>query len=422
MPEAVTVSDVVGLARARIDAHVLGVSRADELLRESGFKTVVAGERVCEAFSDPAKADNSSLIQRWLSENRVSILCFSYRLNAYDAVLIFRRLMYQLESNGLLEKCGGRIRAVYFAGLQSACAAIERLYEGEVGVFCGGETPRETLSLMGIDPALAPDDIVGVHPYDAARRRFGQDTIATGDWASVTPLDRRPTRSFGTKREKVGDRIAHGRKHGLPPLMRAHAGPYRPDRQEAVALFQSWCQELALAGLLDVLSIGTSQLTQERFAENWDGRPNGGGVPINSPGEYERVWEAARPMLVRTYAGTQRVPELAGMHEETMNIAWHALSLWWFSRLDGRGPNPVFENLEEHFEALRLIAAAGKPYEPNVSHHFAFRGADDITYVVSAVLAARAAKRVGIREIIVQIMLNDPKYTWGVNDLSLIHI
>jgi len=418
MPEPVTLSDVIGLAKTRIDAHVLGVSRAHELLRESGFKTVMAGEQVCGAFSDPAKADNSSLIQRWLSENRVSVLCFSYRLNVDDAVLIFRKLMYQLGSKGLLEKRGGRIRAVYFAGLPSACAAIEQLYGGEVGVFCGGETPRETLSLMGIDPALAPDDIVGVHPYDAARRSFGQDMIATGDWASVAPVDRRTTRFFGTKREKVGDRIEHGRKHGLPPLMRAHAGPYRPDRQEAVELFLSWCQELALAGLLDVLSIGTSQLTQERFAESWDGRPNGGGVPINSPQEYERVWGAARPMLVRTYAGTRRIPELAGMHEDTMNIAWHALSLWWFSRIDGRGPNPVFENLEEHFEALRLIAAAGKPYEPNVSHHFAFRGADDITYVVSAVLAARAAKRMGIRELIVQIMLNDPKYTWGVNDLA----
>jgi len=418
MPEAVTLSDVIGLAKTRIDAHVLGVSRADELLRESGFTTVVAGEQVCGAFSDPAKADGSSLIQRWLSENRVTVLCFSYRLNADDAVRIFRKLMYQLRSKGLLEKCGGRIRAVYFAGLPGACAAIEELYGGEVGVFRGDETPRGTLSLMGIDPALAPDDIVGVHPYDAARRSFGQDLIATGDWAAAAPVDRRTTRFFGTKREKVGDRIEHGRKHGLPPLMRAHAGPYLPDRHEAVELFRSWCQELARAGLLDVLSIGTSQLTQERFAESWDGRPNGGGVPINSPQEYERVWEAARPMLVRTYAGTRRIPELAAMHEDTMNIAWHALSLWWFSRIDGRGPNSVFENLEEQFEALRLIAAAGKPYEPNVSHHFAFRGADDITYVVSALLAAQAAKRMGIRELIVQIMLNDPKYTWGVNDLA----
>jgi len=106
------------------------------------------------------------------------------------------------------------------------------------------------------------------------------------------------------------------------------------------------------------------------------------------------------------------------MHEETINIAWHALSLWWFCRIDGRGPNSVQENLQQHVETLKYIAATGKPFEPNVSHHFAFRGADDVTYVVAAVLAARLGKSVGIRRLIFQNMLNTPKYTWGVQDLA----
>ena len=418
MPEPATLSDVIGLSRTRIDVHMLGISRVDELLRESGFKTVLAGQALCGAFSDPANVDNSSLIRRWLLESQISVLCFSYRLNADDGIAVFRKLMCQLQQNGLLRKCGGRIKAVYFAGLPSACDAIEQIYGVEVGVFRGEETPRETLAIMGIDPSLAPDDIAGVHPYDTALGSFGRDIVTTADYTSVLPVDRRPSKAFGTKRERVCDRIEHGRKHGLPPLIRAHAGPYQSNRIEAVKLFQSWCRELALAGMLDVLSVGTSQLTQEKFAENWDGRPNGGGVPINSPDEYERIWEAARPMLVRTYAGTRRIPQLARMYEDSINIAWHALSLWWFSRIDGRGPNSVLENLQEHFEALRLIAKTGKPYEPNVSHHFAFRGADDVSYVVSAVLAARVAKRQGIRQLILQVMLNDPKYTWGVNDLA----
>jgi len=418
MHERVTRADTLGLARTRIDVHTLGLSRADELLRASGFRTVIAGSLLCEAFSEPARSENASRIRQWLSENRVSVLCFSYRLGAEDGVRIFRRLMGQLASDRLLKTCGGRIKAVYFAGLPAACDAVHRLYGDEVGVFRGDENPRETLMRMGIDPALAPDDIVGVHPYDAAHADFGRDVIATGDEASVMPVDRGASHSFGTKQETVVERMEHGRRHGLPPLMRAHAGPYQSDRQEAVTCFESWCRELALAGLLDVLSIGTSQLTQERFGEAWDGRPNGGGVPINSPREYERIWQAARPMLVRTYAGTRNVPELAAMHERTLHNAWHALSLWWFSHLDGRGPNAVLENLEEHIEALRLVASAGTPYEPNVAHQFAFRGADDVTCIVSAVLAARTAKRLGIRDLILPIMLNQPKYTWGVNDLA----
>jgi len=418
MPEGAIASDVIGLAKPRVDAHTLGVSRADELLRACGFKTVLADDAVSGALCAPAQADMSSLIRRWLSVNRISILCFSYRLASTDAVGLFRKLMHQLELHGMLQKHGGRIKAVYFAALPGACDDIERIFGDEVGVFRGDETPAETLTIMGIDPSLAPTDMVGAHPYDAALESFGRSLVKTCDYASALPVDRQTSPAFGTKRENVVDRMRHGRACGLPPLMRAHVGPYQSNRRDAVKLLESWCEELARAGMLDVLSIGTSQLTQERFGEDWGGRPNGGGAPINSPAEYERIWQAARPMLVRTYAGTCAIPALAMMYEETINIAWHALSLWWFSQIDGRGPHTMLENLQEHFEALRLIAPGTKPYEPNVSHQFAFRGADDITYVVSAVLAARAAKGLGIRNLILQIMLNDPKYTWGVNDVA----
>ena len=78
----------------------------------------------------------------------------------------------------------------------------------------------------------------------------------------------------------------------------------------------------------------------------------------------------------------------------------------------------MLENLREHIETIRYIASTGKPLEPNVPHHFAFRGADDPTYVISAYLAAKTAKKFGIRHLILQNMLNTPKYTWGVQDLA----
>jgi len=185
-----------------------------------------------------------------------------------------------------------------------------------------------------------------------------------------------------------------------------------------VSLFLQWARQLSASGLLDVLSIGTSQLTQSSFGQDWCDRPNGGGVPLNSPEEFAAVWQVSRPMLVRAYAGTRNIPDLAKMYEETINIAWHALSLWWFCSIDGRGPYSVRENLQQHIETLRYVAASGKPFEPNIPHHFAFRGADDVTYVVSAVLAAKLAKAVGVRRFIFQNMLNTPKYTWGVQDLA----
>ena len=83
-----------------------------------------------------------------------------------------------------------------------------------------------------------------------------------------------------------------------------------------------------------------------------------------------------------------------------------------------RGPNTVRENLKQHTATLEYIARTGKPFEPNVPHHFAFRGADDLTYVLSGLVAAKAAKAAGVQKLILQVMLNTPKYTWGINDLA----
>ena len=112
------------------------------------------------------------------------------------------------------------------------------------------------------------------------------------------------------------------------------------------------------------------------------------------------------------------MPWLADIHERTLNICWHALSFWWFCEIDGRGPNTVLDNLKEMIETIRFISSTGKPLEPNVPHHFAFRGADDISYIISGYLAAKACKKLGVKHLILQNMLNTPKYTTGIQDLA----
>ena len=169
---------------------------------------------------------------------------------------------------------------------------------------------------------------------------------------------------------------------------------------------------------MDILSIGSSQLSQSNFGENWNDKINGGGVPVNSEKEYIDIWNAAKPMLVRTYSATQNVCRMAEMYERTINIAWHALSLWWFDELDGRGPNSLYRNLKEHIATIKYIASINKTIEANVSHHFAFRGCDDTTYIISTVLAAKMAKKCGAKYFVLQNMLNTPRSTWGVQDLA----
>ena len=123
-------------------------------------------------------------------------------------------------------------------------------------------------------------------------------------------------------------------------------------------------------------------------------------------------------MLVRTYSATKNIQNMAWMYEKTLNIAWHALSLWWFDELDGRGPNTLYDNLSQHIATIKDIALMNKPVEANVPHHFAFRGCDDITYIISEYLAAKMSKKCGIKYFILQNMLNTPRSTWGVQDLA----
>lgn len=414
----VTLEDTIGLMNTAVDAHNLGISMINEVLKESGFKTVVANQDVCKAMNNPQNHDNASLIVRWIAENNISVLGFSYRLNPEDGVKNFQKLMHQLKRKKLLEEDRGPIKEIYFAGLPPACEEIKKIYKNDVKVFYGDETPAESLEKFGIDLSLAPQSITEVHAYDKMLEQFGNNIIQKGDYLSVQPIDKSECPGFGTKNGRLTARIHYGRQRNLPPIIRAHAGPYLPNREEAVKQFFNWSKTLAQAGLLDVLSIGTSQLSQSMFGEDWKDMSNGGGVPVNSPEDYAQIWNASRPMLVRTYAGTKNIKELARVYEETMNIAWHALSLWWFSQIDGRGPNSVLENLKEHFETINYIASTGKPLEPNVPHHFAFRGSDDISYVVSAMLSAKVAKKLGIKDFILQTMLNDPKYMGGVHDAA----
>lgn len=410
--------DVVGLVRPAIDAHTLGLSSVAQLLRDCGIRTVTADAQVCTAAGRPSVPGNIAVIDHWIRQSRITRLGFSYRLDPSDGAHVFGSLMCQLRDRRLLSDQGGPLQSIFFAGLPSACGLVKQEHGERVTVFWGDETLSETLDRIGIPPALRPREVNEQVAYDIGRFEFGRELLQKELHLRVRPVDWSDCPGFGAKHDLLVNRIRYARERGLLPLIRAHVGPYLPNRKRAVELYLDWCRTLARAGLLDVLSIGTSQLSQSNFGEEWGSEPNGGGVPINSPAEFIAVREASRPMLLRTYAGTNRMPELARMYEETINIAWHAFSLWWFCAMDGRGPLSVRENLRMQLETLRVVADSGKPYEPNTSHHFAFRGADDVTFIVSAVLAARVAKRAGVRHLVLQNMLNTPRYTWGVQDLA----
>lgn len=409
---------IFGFLKPFVDVHTMGLYTIANLLRDCGFKVFVADDEINHALENVAQLNNYGVIKNWILTNGISRLGFSYRLDPADGCDYFLSLYYRLKSDKMFDEDGGPIKDISFAGLPDTCRLIEAKTHNLILTFKGNETPIESLTKYGIPSDILPKSLKDNQDYDNLRWNFAKKLIESEKWRLQLPMDHYGYNDCGTDKDSFIARLEYARsKHSLP-IIRTHSGPYSPNREECLKEYNSWCRDLATSRLLDVLSIGSSQLTQSNFGEDWDGLPNGGGIPVNSELEYKIIKENAKPMLVRTYSGTKDVPELARIHERALNISWHALSFWWFDELDGRGKNSLLENLREHFDAVRYIVSTGKPVEPNVPHHFAFRGADDVSYIVSGYLAAKVCKILGVKHLILQNMLNTPKYTWGRQDLA----
>ena len=420
MDQYTSKSETFGLIKTLIDAHTMGVHAAASLLHDCGYRVLISPREIEEAIHSINLESSQQKIIAWIRDNHIARVGFSYRLDPGDAVELFGRLVYMLKKNGYFECADSQIKSVFFAGLKPACERIEQIYGGRIKTFRGGESAEEMLLVMGVPFEDIPKHIKTGCQYDKDLLSFGRELVNKGEYLNQKPLRRNNYPEFGTDKDRVELRLKYGFRGGFQPLIRAHSGPFSADktREQCLEEYQRWCRKLAGSGYLDILSIGSSQLSQSNFGEKWGDRINGGGVPVNSEAEYYAIWQAARPMLVRTYSGTKNIMELAQIYERSINICWHALSLWWFNELDGRGPNRLYDNLKEHIAAIKLIAASGKPVETNVPHHFAFRGCDDVTYIVSSFLAAKMAKRCGVKTFILQNMLNTPRSTWGIQDLA----
>ena len=76
---------VFGFVKPYIDVHTLGITTAMNLLRDCGYRTVMAGDDVAEAVVDLRKVNNFGLLRHWIDEQRITELGFSYRLGPAEA-------------------------------------------------------------------------------------------------------------------------------------------------------------------------------------------------------------------------------------------------------------------------------------------------------------------------------------------------
>ncbi|HHF42749.1 MAG: cobalamin-binding protein [Candidatus Aminicenantes bacterium] len=409
---------IFGFLKSAHDAHTLGLNHVSQLLQQCGYPTFVASMEEARAV-DYLEQDSSFVhLKNWLHRNKITHLGFSYRLDPHQGLNLFERLIWRLNQDPLLSPAqGGQIKQLFFAGLPPTCELVKQKFGQDVITFQGDESPRETLTKLGVPENIIPRSIKEGSQYDEIRLSFGQKLIREEKHLAIKPFPHLNYPDYGLRHDHLIKRLKAAYLVGRLPLFRAHVGPYHPDRERALSLFSTWLKKLSQSRFLDIVSVGSSQLSQSHFGLPWDNLPNGGGVPYNNEFELRAIQEDARPMLVRAYSATNRIPQVARILEENLNMAWHALSLWWFNQLDGRGPLSLKEGLAQHYETIKYIASVNKPFEPNTPHHFAFRGSDDLTYVATAYLAAKTAKLLGIKYLVLQNMLNTPRSTWGIRDL-----
>ena len=407
-----------GFIKPTNDAHTLGMMAVVDILEECNQHVVVADERVGAAAHDYKHETRRGLVMDWIIKHHIDYVGFSYRLDEDDAVNLVGYFLEAFKVHQLMFYQGGPIEKIFFAGLPLACQQIKSQFGEFVVTFMGGESMIETLQKLGVNHI--PQDLMQSHQYDQTLLSFGKQLIESNQHTTFNASRQWRYPEAGSIKDGILKRIKANQQQSTMPLLRAHVGPYdsKASKRESLDQFKDWLKTLAQDGSLDILSIGSSQLTQSHFNQDWTGLPNGGGVPIQTPSEFEEIYRASRPMLVRTYAGTRHIPQLAKMYDQTIYSCWHALSLWWFNKLDERGPYDLYTNLKQHIETISYLGLVNKPFEANVSHHFAFRGADDITYLVSNYLAAKLAKSKGVQTFICQNMLNTPRVTWGIHDLA----
>ncbi|HHV27573.1 MAG TPA: cobalamin B12-binding domain-containing protein [Tissierellia bacterium] len=202
------------------------------------------------------------------------------------------------------------------------------------------------------------------------------------------------------------------------PILRHHLGlPSLEKTTEAI-------EKIAKAEVLDVISIAPDQNAQEYFFEQdkMDHRLDGaGGVPLRSSEDFSKLYEAAQVgnyPLLRCYSGTKNLLPFAEMLKETIDNAWCAVPLFWYSDLDKRGPRTLREAIKENQQVMKWHGDRDIPVEVNDPHHWSLRDAHDAIGVAAAYLAAYNAKKMGVKDYVSQYMFNVPAFMSPQMDLA----
>ena len=340
--------------------HVAGILNFFQLAENTGYKT---------RFLGPAVKKQHLINQ--IKQSNAGIIALSYRLTPDNGERFLKSFIEEVENNDLRE--GRR----YFLGALPVLADRAKDWNFFEAVFSGGETIDEVMPFLRQEPAKK-------------REAF-------------------------TYPDTLVDRVAFKAPF---PVLRAHFGlPSLDATLDGI-------EEIANAGVLDVISIAPDQAAQECFhrPEELACMAEGsGGVPIRCKEHLEamhaRSLHGNHPLL-RVYSGTRDLLKNAALFHETIKNAWAAIPLFWYSELDGRGPCKLEDAIAEHLEAISWHARHDIPVEINDPHQWGLRMAPDHVVVADAFICAKAAKELGVKTYVEQLMFNTPSGNTLAMDLA----
>ena len=139
------ITDVFGFVKPCVDVHTMGIYTIANLLRDCHYKVLIADDVINTAIEDIKKINNYGIIKKWLLDNNINRLGFSYRLDPEDGCDYFMGLYTQLYNDNMFIEQGGIIKEISFAGLPQACFLVKEKTHNHVLVFPGDETPIESL-------------------------------------------------------------------------------------------------------------------------------------------------------------------------------------------------------------------------------------------------------------------------------------
>lgn len=295
-----------------------------------------------------------------IKEFEPDIVAISYRLSEDGAFYLLKELEGIIAENGM-----DNITFIFGGTMETAKAARKFSYIKKV--FDGSEEETESIIYLKNLEKEIPDDAI---PPQTLRERI--------EWKKPYPI------------------------------VRHHIG------LETIEATYEDIKVLAESKLLDVISLAPDQNCQEYYfhqAEMPKGEDGAGGVPIRNEDHLRMMYEATRrgnyPMM-RCYSGTRDVLPFSKILKDTLNNAWAAIPLTWYSQLDRRSDRELLSAIKENMASIKYNAELNVPVEMNESHQWALRYCSDIIEVAISYITAKVAKNLGVKDMVMQYMLANP--------------